>query len=104
MRFHIRQHRHYGGIDLHVKTMYVCILDSTGQVLVHRNVRSRRSWRPSRRIATICETTMAPIFTLSSRACLPGTPRGSQGNPDGVLPRDEIPLKARLQRSRPSAA
>src|SRR2546422_7645184 len=40
MRFYNRQHRHYCGIDLHVKTMYVCILDSGGQVLVHRNVKS----------------------------------------------------------------
>jgi transposase len=40
MRFYNRQHRHYGGIDLHVKTMYVCILDAGGQVLVHRNVKS----------------------------------------------------------------
>jgi transposase len=40
MRFYNRQHRHYCGIDLHVKTMYVCILDSAGQVLVHRNVKS----------------------------------------------------------------
>ncbi len=40
MRFYNRQHRHYCGIDLHVKTMYVCILDATGQVLVHRNVQS----------------------------------------------------------------
>jgi transposase len=40
MRFYNRQHRHYCGIDLHVKTMYVCILDATGQVLVHRNVPS----------------------------------------------------------------
>ena len=40
MRFYNRQHRHYCGIDLHVKTMYVCILDAHGQVLVHRNVKS----------------------------------------------------------------
>ena len=40
MRFYNRQHRYYCGIDLHVKTMYVCILDATGQVLVHRNVKS----------------------------------------------------------------
>ena len=40
MRFYNRQHRHYCGIDLHVKTMYVCILDAAGQVLVHRNVPS----------------------------------------------------------------
>ena len=38
MRFYNRQHRHYCGIDLHVKTMYVCILDAAGQVLVHRNM------------------------------------------------------------------
>jgi len=38
MRFYNRQHRHYCGIDLHVKTMYVCILDGVGQVLLHRNM------------------------------------------------------------------
>src|SRR5262245_9017070 len=40
MRFYNRQHRHYCGIDLHVKTMYVCILDATGRTLVHRNVKA----------------------------------------------------------------
>jgi len=40
MRFYNHQHQYYCGIDLHVKTMYVCILDATGQVLVHRNVPS----------------------------------------------------------------
>ena len=37
MRFYNGQHRHYCGIDLHVK---ISILDTAGQVLVHRNVRS----------------------------------------------------------------
>jgi len=40
MRFYNRQHQYYCGIDLHVKTMYVCILDATGQVVVHRNMPS----------------------------------------------------------------
>jgi len=40
MRFYNRPHPYYCGIDLHVKTMYVCILDAAGQVLVHRNVPS----------------------------------------------------------------
>ena len=40
MRFYNRPHTYDGGIDLHVKTMYVCILDSAGQVLVHRNMPS----------------------------------------------------------------
>ncbi len=43
MRFYNRQHTYYCGIDLHVKTMYVCILDGTGQVLVHRNMPSTPS-------------------------------------------------------------
>ena len=40
MRFYNHQHRHYCGIDLHVKTMYICILDSAGQVRVQRNLPS----------------------------------------------------------------
>ncbi len=40
MRFYTRQHRHYCGIDRHVKTMYVCILDGTGQGLVHRTLKA----------------------------------------------------------------
>ena len=40
MRFYNHQHQYYCGIDLHVKTMYVCILDAAGQVLVHRNLPS----------------------------------------------------------------
>jgi hypothetical protein len=47
MRFYNRQHRHYCGIDLHVKTMYVCILDASGQVLVHRNVQANPRPEPS---------------------------------------------------------
>jgi transposase len=40
MRFYTKQHRHYCGIDLHARTMYLCILDQTGEVLVHRNLKS----------------------------------------------------------------
>jgi transposase len=43
MRFYNHQHRHYCGIDLHVKTMYVCILDAAGRTLVHRNLKSNAS-------------------------------------------------------------
>jgi len=40
MRFYNGQHRYWCGIDLHARTMYVCILDSTGQVRVHRNLKA----------------------------------------------------------------
>jgi len=38
MRFYTKQHRHYCGIDLHARTMYVCVLDAAGQVLLHQNL------------------------------------------------------------------
>jgi transposase len=40
MRFYNGQHRHWCGIDLHARTMYVCILDAEGQVRVHKNLRA----------------------------------------------------------------
>lgn len=38
MRFYTQQHRHYCGIDLHARSLYVCILDQAGQTLVHRKL------------------------------------------------------------------
>ena len=38
MRFYNQQHKYYCGIDLHTKTMYVCILDQDGQIVVHQNL------------------------------------------------------------------
>ena len=38
MRFYTGQHRFYCGIDLHARTMYVCILDAAGQIVVERNL------------------------------------------------------------------
>jgi hypothetical protein len=40
MKFYNKQHAYYCGIDLHAKTMYVCIQDKNGEVLVHRNIRA----------------------------------------------------------------
>jgi transposase len=38
MRFYTKQHQYYCGIDLHTKKMYVCVLDSTGAIVAHRNL------------------------------------------------------------------
>jgi len=51
MRFYNGQHRYYCGIDLHAKTMYVCILDASGNVLVHRNLRSEPKGSVKNKIA-----------------------------------------------------
>ena len=38
MRFYIRQHGFYCGVDLHARTMYLCILDNAGQVVFDKNL------------------------------------------------------------------
>jgi len=42
MRFYTKQHKFYCGIDLHAKKMYLCILDETGEILLHRNIKTDR--------------------------------------------------------------
>lgn len=38
MRFYTNQHRYYCGIDLHARSMYLCVLDAQGEILLHRNM------------------------------------------------------------------
>ena len=41
MRFYTGRHRYYCGIDLHARTMYLCVLDhGSGEVVLQRNVRT----------------------------------------------------------------
>jgi hypothetical protein len=38
MRFDTNVHEAYCGLDLHVRTMYVCLLNRDGEILLHRNM------------------------------------------------------------------
>jgi len=40
MRFYTNQHKFYCGIDLHARSMYLCILDQEGKTMLHRNCRT----------------------------------------------------------------
>jgi transposase len=40
MRFYTQSHDAYCGIDLHARTMYVCILNQDGEMLLHRNMKT----------------------------------------------------------------
>jgi transposase len=40
MRFYTTQHKAYCGIDLHARSMYVCILSQDGEILLHRNMKA----------------------------------------------------------------
>ena len=40
MRFYTQEHPHYCGIDLHARSMYLCILNAAGAIVLHRNMKA----------------------------------------------------------------
>src|SRR5688572_164607 len=40
MRFYTQPHQWYCGIDLHARTMYVCILSRDGEIMLYRNMKT----------------------------------------------------------------
>ena len=39
-RFYTEQHQYYCGIDLQARSIYLCIMDQSGKILLHRNMRA----------------------------------------------------------------
>jgi transposase len=40
MDFYTNTHKYYCGIDLHAKSLYICILDQNGTVLIHKEIKA----------------------------------------------------------------
>ena len=40
MRFYNTVHQHYCGIDLHAKTMVVCIINQAGETVLYSNMKT----------------------------------------------------------------
>lgn len=38
MKFYTQNHQHTCGIDLHTKTMFLCILNNSGEIVLHANI------------------------------------------------------------------
>lgn len=38
MRFYRGNHRYYCGVDLHARTMYLCLMDDQGTILLHERI------------------------------------------------------------------
>ena len=60
MRFYTKQHQCYGGIDLHARTLYLCVLHQDGASLVHRNTPAGpapflKAIAPSRTDLVVCD-------------------------------------------------
>lgn len=79
MRFYTGQHRYYCGIDLHARSMYVCILSQAGKTVVHRKIPSQaepflRLIKPYRRDIVIAAECMFCWYWLSNLCAQEGLP------------------------------
>jgi len=79
MRFYTKQHKFYCGIDLHAKKMYVCVLDSAGEIVLHQNINTEREiflaviepFREDVVVAVECMFTRYWIVDLCAKEALP---------------------------------
>ncbi len=79
MRFYTTSHRYSCGIDLHARTMYVCILNQEGAIVLHRNLpstpdaflRAVASYRDDLVVAVECIFTWYWLADLCARERIP---------------------------------
>ena len=70
MRFYTKQHQFYGGIDLHARTMYLCLLNQDGEIVLHRNMKAApepflKAMAPSREDLVVAVECLFPWYGLA---------------------------------------
>jgi hypothetical protein len=40
MKFYTKQYKFFCGVDLHAKSMYLCVLNADGEIVLHRNIKA----------------------------------------------------------------
>jgi transposase len=79
MRFYTKPHRFYCGIDLHARTMYLCILNQAGETLVHRNMPAApepflKTIAPYREDVVVCVECLFTWYWLADLCAQEGIP------------------------------
>jgi len=79
MRFYTKPHRFYCGIDLHARTMYLCILNQAGETLVHRNMPAApepflKTIAPYREDVVVCVECIFTWYWLADLCAQEGIP------------------------------
>jgi transposase len=79
MRFYPKQHQFYCGIDLHARTMYLCILNQVGEMLVHRNMPAApdpflKTIAPYREEVVVCVEGLFTWYWLADLCAQAGMP------------------------------
>jgi transposase len=79
MRFYTQQHKCYCGIDLHARTMYLCILNQDGEILLHRNIKAApepflKAITPYREDLVVCVECIFTWYWLADLCAQEGIP------------------------------
>jgi transposase len=79
MRFDTKQHQFYCGIDLHARTMSLCVLNQDGEILVHRNMPAGpepflNAVAPSRTDLVVCVACLFTWYWLADLCAREGIP------------------------------
>jgi transposase len=79
MRFYTTQHKFYCGIDLHARTMYLCVLNQEGEVLLHRNMKAGpdpllQALAPYREDVVVCVECLFTWYWLADLCAREGIP------------------------------
>jgi hypothetical protein len=79
MRFYTKPHPFYCGIDLHARTMYVCLLSQDGEVMLHRHMQARpdallKAIAPYRDAMVIAVACLFPWYWLADLGAQAGLP------------------------------
>jgi transposase len=79
MRFYTKPHKFYCGIDLHARTMYLCILNHDGEILLHRNMKAApepflQAIAPYREDLVVCVECIFTWYWLADLCASEGLP------------------------------
>jgi transposase len=79
MRFYTTPHQFSCGIDLHARTMYVCILNQDGDILVHRHMQAGpdpflKAMAPYREDLVVCVECLFTWYWLADLCAREGMP------------------------------
>ena len=79
MRFYTQQHKFYCGIDLHARSMYLCVLNQDGEVLLHRDMKAApgpflQAIAPYREDVVVCVECLFTWYWLADLCAHEGIP------------------------------
>jgi transposase len=79
MRFYTKQHKFYCGIDLHARTMYLCILNQDGAIMLHHNMKTApepflKAIAPYREDLVVCVECIFTWYWLADLCVREGIP------------------------------